>query len=43
MTLPFMNPGDVFSNARKDWSLRSEPVDKYDRDYEQASREREVW
>ena len=41
MTLPFMNPGDIFSNARKQFHLGIGPsaVSQYDRDYEQSSRQ----
>ncbi len=40
MTLPFMNPGYVFSHVRKQFHLGIGPsaVNQYDRDYEQASR-----
>ena len=40
MTLPFMDPGDVFSNARKQFHIGIGPtaVGQYDRDYEAASR-----
>ncbi|RDX45259.1 cytochrome P450 [Lentinus brumalis] len=39
MTLPFMNTGDVFSNARKQFHLGIGPsaVHQYDRDYEASS------
>ena len=40
MTLPFMDPGDIFSNARKQFHLGIGPsaVGQYDTDYEEASR-----
>ena len=40
MTLPFMDPGDVFSNARKQFHMGIGPsaVGQYNRDYEAASR-----
>ncbi|RPD63543.1 cytochrome P450 [Lentinus tigrinus ALCF2SS1-6] len=39
MTLPFMNTGDIFSNARKQFHLGIGPsaVHQYDRDYEASS------
>ncbi|KAH9851180.1 cytochrome P450 [Lenzites betulinus] len=40
MTLPFMNPGDVFDNARKQFHLEVGPgaVPAYNTDYERSSR-----
>ncbi|KAI0633181.1 cytochrome P450 [Trametes polyzona] len=40
MTLPFMNPGDAFSAARKEYHMEIGPsaVHAYDKDYEQSSR-----
>ena len=41
MTLPFMDPGDIFSNARKQFHLGCGPsaVGQYNSDYEAASRD----
>ena len=40
MTLPFMNTGDIFSNARKQFHLGIGPsaVGQYHSDYEEGSR-----
>ena len=41
MTLPFMDPGDVFSNARKQFHMGIGPssVHQYNTDYEESSRQ----